>query len=65
MVTSTIKKITEDEKLRTQFTKDPVKTVEGVVGVDLPDDAVNKIVDGVKAKIGADKLGGVLGKFLK
>ena len=45
--------------------KDPVKTVEELTGVDLPDDAINKVVDGVKAKLTADKLGGLLGKFTK
>lgn len=62
-VTEIVEKITKDEKLRDQFTKDPVKTVEGLAGVDLPDDTVNKIVDGVKAKINVDKVGGLLGKL--
>lgn len=65
IITSTVQKITSDEKLREKFMKDPVKTVEELTGVDLPDDAINKVVDGVKAKITADKLGGLLGKFTK
>lgn len=65
IITSTIQKITSDEKLREKFMKDPVKTVEELTGVDLPDDAINKVVDGVKAKLTADKLGGLLGKFTK
>ncbi len=58
-----VEKVTKDDKLRDNFTKDPVKTVEGLVGVDLPDDAINKVVDGVKAKISIDKVGGLLGKL--
>ena len=39
------------------------KAVEGLVGVDLPDDAVQKVVDGVKVKLAADKAGGVVDKL--
>lgn len=55
-----VKKITEDKTLAKRFVKDPVKTVEGLLGVDLPDEAVKKIVDSVKEKISLDKLGALL-----
>lgn len=58
-ITKVVEKVTKDEKLMDQFKKDPVKTVEGVLGIDLPDDLMTKIVDGVKAKITVDKVGGV------
>ncbi|MBP5282109.1 MAG: hypothetical protein J6Z22_06385 [Lachnospiraceae bacterium] len=58
-ITKVVEKVTKDEKLMDQFKKDPVKAVESVIGVDLPDDMVNKVVDGVKAKISIDKLGGI------
>jgi uncharacterized protein YpuA (DUF1002 family) len=64
-ITTAVEKITKDEKLQEQFKKDPVKTVEQVLGVNLPDDAVNKIVDGVKAKISVDKASDVLGSIKK
>lgn len=64
-VTSTVEKITKDKELQSQFKKDPVKTVESVLGVDIPDGVVDKVVDGVKAKLGSDKLSGLLGKFGK
>ena len=53
-----VEKITKDKDLKEQFQKDPVKAVEKVLGVDLPDDAVEKIVAGVKAKLAGDKLSG-------
>ena len=53
-----VEKITKDKDLKEQFQKDPVKAVEKVLGVDLPDDAVEKIVAGVKAKLTGDKLAG-------
>ena len=60
-ITKVVDKVTKDEKLMDQFKKDPVKAVESVLGVDLPDDVVKKVVDGVKAKISVDKLGGIAG----
>lgn len=60
-----VEKVTKDEKLLDKFKKDPIKTVEGVIGVDLPDDMIEKVVDGVKAKISVDKLSGALGSLKK
>ena len=56
-----VKKIKGDKDLGEKFQKDPTKTVEGLIGVDLPDDQVNAVVEGVKGKIKLDKLGGKLG----
>ena len=41
---------TEPDLLAT-FKKDPIKTVEGIVGVDLPDDQIKGVIDGVKARV--------------
>ena len=57
-----VKKIQSDEARQAQCKEDPVKAVEGIVGVDLPDDTINSIVPGVKAKLNLDKLGGLFGK---
>ena len=51
-------KITKDAALKELFQKDPVQAVEKTLGVDIPDDAVEKIVAGVKAKLAGDKLAG-------
>ena len=56
-----VKKLKSDKNLMSNFTKDPVSTVEGLIGVDLPNDQVEKIADGIKAKISMDKIGGALG----
>ena len=60
-----IAKIKGDKDIGEKFQKDPTKTVEGLIGVDLPDDQVNAVVEGVKAKLNldgiADKLGGLFG----
>ena len=60
-ITKIVDKIKNDDDLLNKFKKDPIKAVESIVGVDLPDDIIEKIVDGVKAKISLDKAGDILG----
>ena len=60
-----VEKLTKDEFLRAQFQKDPVKAVEKLLGVDLPDDIVDQVVKGVKGKMTADKLGGAVDALKK
>ena len=55
------KKIASDKELQELFQKEPTKAVEKVLGVDLPDDMIEKVVAGVKAKLTADKVSGALG----
>ena len=57
-----VKKVQSDEQLKAQFKEDPEKAIEGLIGVDLPDETVQKIVTGVKAKLNLDALSGLLGK---
>lgn len=64
-ITEIVEKITKDEKLKEQFKKDPVKAVESTLGVDLPDDAVKKIVDGVKAKVTLESANDIASKLKK
>ena len=55
-VTKVVEKVTKDKSLLANFEKDPVKTVEGIVGKDLPDDVIKQVVNGVKAKIGGNAI---------
>ena len=59
-------KVKNDKSFADNFKKDSVKAVESVVGVDLPDDKINAIIDGIKAKISIDdvkdKIGGIFAK---
>ena len=57
-ITKAVEKISKDKKLQEQFQKEPVKALESVLGVDLPDEIVNQVVQGVKAKLTADSLTG-------
>ena len=58
-----VKKIKGDKDLGEKFQKNPTKTVEGLIGVDLPEDQINSVVETVKGKIKldgvTDKLGGI------
>ena len=56
-----VEKIKNDKDIASKFQKDPVKTIEGLIGMDLPDAQVQQIIDAVKAKIDIDKIGDVLG----
>ena len=59
-IEAVVKKLLADKNLMEKFEKNPVKVIEELLGVDLPDDLVNKIIDGVKAKINLDKVGDAL-----
>ena len=64
-ITTAVEKISKDQALQEQFKKDPVKAVEQVLGVDLPDDVLNNVVDGVKAKLSFDKASDIVGSIKK
>ena len=56
-----VEKLKNDDDLLEHFNKTPAKVIEEYVGIDLPDDKVNQLVEGIKAKIKLDKLGDKLG----
>lgn len=64
-----VNKIKNDKNFEKEFKNNPVKAVEGIIGVDLPDDKIMQIVDAIKVKISADdvkdKIGDIFGKFKK
>ena len=56
-----VEKIQKNPAMLKKFNTEPVKVVEELVGIDLPDELIEKIIDGVKAKITMDKVGDALG----
>ena len=64
-IESIVEKLQKDKALQAQFKKDPVKAVEKLLGVDLPDDMVEKVVAGVKAKLSLDAVSGIVGNLKK
>jgi len=64
IITDAVKMLSENEELLKAFNNNPAKTLEGLLGFDLPDDKVNAIVEGVKAKLKLDDAMDVAGKLL-
>ena len=60
-----VEKIKNDSSIAAKFQSDPIATVEGLIGVDLPDDVVNKIIDAVKAKLTVDDAKQLFGALKK
>ena len=60
-----VEKIKKDPNFKEDFMKDPEKAIEKVTGIDIPDGMVDKVVDGVKAKIAGDKLSGAMDSIKK
>ena len=56
-----VEKIKNDKQIMAKFQKAPAAVIEELIGVDLPNDQVNDVVDAIKAKLTVDKLGGALG----
>lgn len=63
LIDKAIDALKEDDNLMENFKKDPIKVVEKLLGVDLPDDKIEAIVDGIKAKLQIDDISDVLGKL--
>lgn len=60
-----VDKIKKDPNFKEEFMKDPEKAIEKVTGIDIPDGMVDKVVDGVKAKIGGEKLSDAMDSLKK
>lgn len=60
-VSELVERIKKNPQLLKEFKENPVKVVEGILGMDLPDDQIKKLADLVKAKIDLDKAGDLLG----
>ena len=75
-VSEFVEKVKADPSLLSKFKNDPVKTIEAFLGVDLPDEITNQVVNGAMEKLGikaddakkdddkddsiSDKLGGIV-----
>ena len=68
IITDVIAKLKSNPDLVKQFMADPVKMLEKTFNVDLPDDQINKVIDGVKKGLGnvdAKQAVGLLAKLKK
>ena len=60
MAEDLVEKIQKNPKLLSKFKTDPVSVIEELIGIDLPNDQLEKVADLVKAKIDLDKVGDLL-----
>ncbi len=58
-------KLQKDPALLKKFQADPIKALEGLTGVDLPDEQIKPLIDGIKAKLAAGDIAGKLGDLKK
>jgi len=61
MIEDVVEKIRKNPELLKKFNDEPVPVLEQLLGVDLPDELVEQLIDGIKAKLAMDKVGDVLG----
>lgn len=61
MIEELVEKIEKDPEILRKFNDEPVACLEKLLDVDLPDDQVEKLIDGIKAKLTLDKVGDILG----
>lgn len=58
-----VSKLKSDKNLMKKFNENPVALIESLIGIDLPDDQINGVIDGIKAKISLDSVGDFLGEI--
>lgn len=56
-----VEKIKTDKDIAAKFQKDPIGLVEELLGVDLPNEQLEGVVNTIKAKVDLDKVSDLLG----
>ena len=56
-----VKKLMNDKSLMAKFERNPASVIEELIGIDLPDQQVNQLIEGIRAKIKLEQVGDVLG----
>ncbi len=56
IVEEVVAKLKADDSLLKNFKAEPVKVLEKLIGKDLPDEQIEKVVDLIKAKLAADDI---------
>ncbi len=60
-VNELVEKIKNNPQMLERFKSEPVKVIEELVGMDLPDEQIKQVADLVKAKIDLEKAGSFFG----
>ena len=56
IVEDVVAKLKADDSLLKDFKTEPVKVLEKLIGKDLPDEQIEKVIDLIKAKLAADDI---------
>ena len=56
IVEEVVAKLKADDSLLKNFKTEPVKVLEKLIGKDLPDEQIEKVIDLIKAKLTADDI---------
>lgn len=64
IITEALEKLSQNKELRKAFDVDPVKTLEKLFKVDLPDDQVNAVIKAIRAKLDIEDVADVAGKVI-
>jgi len=60
IIAELIEKVQNDKDLLKKLDEDPTKVFEELLGIDLPNEQINGIIDAVKAKITAENIGNAI-----
>ena len=63
LIEKAIEALKADENLLANFKKEPVKTLEKLLKIDLPDEQLDVVINGIKTKLAIDDVSDVLGKM--
>lgn len=55
-----VEKIQKNPALLKEFQRNPIRVVEEIIGMDLPDDQIKQLAELIKAKIDLEKAGDLL-----
>ena len=63
IISEALEALTNNEELRKAFDIDPVKALEKILNVDLPDDQINAVIEAIKVKLNLDDMKDIAGKI--
>lgn len=61
IVEDIVEKLKADPDLLKNFQEEPVKTLEKLLNIDLPDDQIEAVIDGIKTKLDIEDIKGNIG----
>lgn len=64
IINEALEQLSSNKDLRKAFDLDPVKVLEKILKVDLPDDQINAVIKAIQAKLEIDDVADVAGKVL-